>query len=171
MKLLRYCRLLLIRYCTNCTFSFLVSVVLGEQARKCQFLPRKFFLITFFLRTNLHPSLPGGKTINGFFSKLQFKLTVNIWAGLPAPLPPFSPTQWAEADSQSTRPSCPSPSLLAVGKLASICCFSFFFFFAFRQKIKLAKIFPSGSQEVLFKFSQGAAQQSQNFPAEYFVFA
>lgn len=53
---------------------------------------------------------------------------------------------------------------LHVGKHASIC------YSPFRQKIKLAKPFPAGSQEALFKFSQGEGvmQQSQNFPAENF---
>lgn len=113
-----------------------------------------------------------------FFSRLTFIQTGSnilgrFWrAALQDPCLCFSrPARWAEVTTLCGRQTARAiglsfllPALLAVGKHASIC------FSPFRQKIKLAKIFPAGSQEALFKFSQGegATQQSQYFPAENF---
>lgn len=81
------------------------------------------------------------------------------------------PAQWAEVTTLCGRQTARAlslsfllPALLALGKHAAIC------FSPSRQKIKLAKLFPAGSQEALYKFSQGkgATEQSQNFPAENF---
>lgn len=174
-QLPRYCRLLLK---SNCPFGLFVAVVWGELPKKCKSIPKEKKKKIW---TNLHPSfheIIGYRRFeNGFFNRLKFKPTIKFWVGFPRAvlqepcLPSSRPAQWAEVTVLCGRQTARAlglafllPAPLAVGKHASIC------FSPFRQKIKLAKFFPAGSQEALFKFSQGegVTQQSQNFPAENF---